>query len=60
MNHKELVEHTDEMVNWCKWIIHSMSKEKKMVGPLFNFYEGKLDAYTSVLARLTDIERVTA
>ena len=49
---QELVNHNQEMVNWCK--------ERNEDSTLHNYYEGKLDAYTRVLEMLTDIERVTA
>ena len=49
---QELVDHNQEMVNWCK--------ERNEDSTLYNYYEGKLDAYTRVLEMLTDIQRIMA
>ena len=49
---QELVDHNQEMVNWCK--------ERDEDSTLYNYYEGKLDAYTRVLEMLTDIKRLMA
>ena len=49
---QELVDHNQEMVNWCK--------ERDEDSTLYNYYEGKLDAYTKVLEMLTDIKRIMA
>ena len=49
---QELVDHNQEMVKWCK--------ERNEDSTLYNYYEGKLDAYTNVLEMLTDIQRIMA
>ena len=49
---QELVDHNQEMVKWCK--------ERNEDSTLYNYYEGKLDAYTKVLEMLTDIKRITS
>ena len=49
---QELVDHNQEMVKWCK--------ERNEDSTLYNYYEGKLDAYKNVLEMLTDIQRIMA